>query len=128
VERRLRVREVEFDELPDAVRARFCDCVAGRSEPKPLARDVTPASATGDVAIAILGAAIAAVTAFRGFGEGAQGPTARGLYALGALLVAIGGLAVLHRRAVARALPFEPGRYVFPLAFVDARASRLGVA
>ncbi len=127
-ERRVRVREIDFDELSDGARSRFAAAIAGRGEPRPLARDVARPSDAGDAAIALLGAAIAAVTALRGFGEVAQGAGARGLYTLGALLVATGALSILHRRAAAHALPFAPGRYVFPLAFVDARTRRLEIA
>lgn len=119
-------RVVEFNALPRGVRERLIGCLGGSARPKPILSDVPAQSgAAGWFLLAILGGFGLLLTAGTDFGHSLQ---SRGMaigYALWLAVLVVSLLHIARQANLRRALPFKPGRYVLPFAFVDARTKSL---
>jgi hypothetical protein len=120
-------RIVDFNALPKAVRERLVGCVEHAALPRPLLAEVSSSrgAAFGFAVLFLFGCAVVALTALFRFGQAVQGPFAMAGYAVGIALAILGVLAMIRRSKLASVLPFAPGRYLFPVDFVDARSRML---
>lgn len=124
---------VAFDALSPSVQQRFVACTEGRSAPRPILVDEPRSKVVPACALSMLmGVVGLAVLLCRGFGRldrasALHGTATLPLYALALAAVALGCALLLRHVAAQRALPYRRARYLFPLALVDARTSRLHV-
>jgi hypothetical protein len=121
-------RTVDFFRLPKDTRERFVGCVTGAAAPAPLLQ-VVPALGTGifwRVVLCLVVVGGLAWLGYNGFGEIGDSwmlqsvwvlPLYVGLLWLGANAILGAARSVVLRRA----LPFPPGKYLFPLDLVDAQ-------
>ena len=128
-------RTVEFNSLPKNVRERFAALTIGTATPAPALAERT-STGTKIVGLSFLAALLglfAAAVVGGGFADwynefAIQGP----LYVLlGYLpmffLFFLVVLVIVHRRIMGSPYPFQPGRYLFPTDFVDARTGTLRI-
>jgi hypothetical protein len=128
-------RAVEFNALPKSVRERFIALTIGTATPAPALAERT-STGTKIVGLSILAALLglfAAGAVGGGFADwyndfAIQGP----LYVVfGYLpllfLFFLVALVIVHRRMMGSPYPFQPGRYLFPTDFVDARTGTLRI-
>jgi hypothetical protein len=120
-------RIVEFNALPKSVRERFIGCTSNKMSPAPLLVIEAPYKAAifGWILLALGGAAVTCGALASGYGMRVQGFEVVFVYALGLASVVVGVLAVMRRLRLQRALPWKPGRYLFPMDCIDARTDRL---
>jgi hypothetical protein len=121
-------RRVRFDDLPAVVRSRFVACAAGSAEPRPLAVALRSSRVSLLVAIALSAAAVLLGMLMFGVGlEQGGWEVVTAIYGVAVLFVLAPALAALAERAQRRALPWAPGRYLFPACIVDATRPELRV-
>ncbi|MEM7436216.1 MAG: hypothetical protein AAF436_13745 [Myxococcota bacterium] len=116
--------EFQFNALPESVRERFVQCIAGKSRPAPL---FSVKKAPGWLlTLGLIGGLVGIAFAFVSeFGSNIQPPHWIAIYAAGAAFVAVPLFTWLASRARRSALPFEFGTYLFPLDLVYAQGPRL---
>jgi len=128
------LRKIRFFDLSRALQERFIASAKGTAPPAPILKRLGTTSArlvhavVAGVALVVLLVVVAAGYGSLGSALSVQGFGALALY--GALLFAIpyGALRALGLALEAKALPFKPGVYVFPMCVVDARTKHLRVA
>jgi len=122
-------KHVDFNALPREVRERLIACMQHQSYPYPLISHVpSPGAAiAGWIFLALVGAVIVLGALFSGFGRDLQSPGMLALYALGIGLGVLSILFLVRRVMLGSALPYKPGRFLFPMDFVDAQERMLRV-
>lgn len=129
------IRTVEFNSLPQGVRERFVAITNGTAAPTPLFSEKT-STQSGIIGLGILfvllaGAAVVALSL--GIGDlyndyAIHGPLLVLLvYVPVAFLLFFLLLTIVRRVVVSSPFPFQPGRYLFPSDFVDARTGTLRI-
>jgi hypothetical protein len=126
-------RIIDFNKLPKSVRERLIGCIAGNYSPRPiLSERFSQAGTVGWILLVLLcGGLLLGLLAY-GFAEpysdgSVQSPALLILY-VGAMFLGVYSLFAILRRAKLKALlPFVPGRYLFPMDFVDARNRTLRI-
>lgn len=119
-------RVVDFNALPRGVRERLIGCLGGEARTKPILSDVPAQSgAAGWILLANASAFGFYLTAGPDFGHSLQGQGMAIGYALWLALFVVSLLHIARRASLRRALPFKPGRYLLPFAFLDARTRNL---
>lgn len=117
-------RRVHFNKLPEPVRQRFVDAVAGGGEPRPILR-ISSGGRWWAGPAAFLGA-VATIGAWAiGLGDLDSGLSSHGVWGIlvfGLLLslTLTAALIALADRLGKRALPFAQGRFLFPTDLVEA--------
>jgi hypothetical protein len=126
-------RIIDFNKLPKSVRERLIGCIAGNYSPRPLlAERFSQAGTVGWILLALLSGAVLLGLVAYGFASpysdgSVQSPALLLLYIGAAFLGAYSLLATLRRIKTKALLPFTPGRYLFPMDFVDARSRTLRI-
>lgn len=129
-----RVRKIRFFELSRALQERFIASAKGTAPPAPILTQLgTTKALVVHAALAGVAAVLALVFVFLGYGSLGSALSVQSFGALlvyAALFFAIpyGALRALGMRLEAKALPFAPGVYVFPMCIVDARTKHLRIA
>ncbi|MFP2895025.1 hypothetical protein [Corallococcus sp. 4LFB] len=125
---------VEFNVLPRSTREKLIASTSGHTAQSPLFsdRDRTPHSGFGWWLVAgLLGLVHFCSTALPGFGTpGERGVQGAGFiigYTFGISLMIAAVLGIAYHRKRSAGLPFVPGRYLFPLEFVDLRESEMSI-
>lgn len=127
------IQNFDFNTLPVSMRMRFVKALHSPD------RDHAPiASVTENYGAILIGlAALIGVSALVVFGRATVGFGQLGseymwqenaqsvFYVVGIGLIAYGLLSIWRRVGMRSGLPFEPGRYLFPLAFIEASSARL---
>lgn len=126
---------VDYNALPRPTRERLVDCTSVKPTLAPLFKDpsATETALAGWVLLAFFCGLILLMVASNGFGQldsyalTIHSPPAIVGYCILAFLLcaSVLGVAFQHRRR--KAMPFRPGRYLFPLDFVDARNRQLRI-
>lgn len=126
--------EIRFDALSYLDRDRIAQAARGARPPAPLLAEHVPTGTLllGRGFIAALPTVLLALLAVWGFGRpasslGVQGLPFVVLYAAVAVAIVLVVVAAVQILAAPRALPFPPGKYLFPREFVDARGPVLRV-
>lgn len=129
-----RVRRIHFFQLSRAMQERFISSARGTAPPAPILqrRGATKAQFVF-AGIGALGLAFLLFMAIYGFGVLGKAASVQPYsnlvgYAIVIFLLVFGALRAVGSILEARALPFPPGVYVFPMCLVDARTKRLAVA
>jgi hypothetical protein len=124
---------VRFNDLAPAVRDHFVRCAGGEADPRPLLSKSHEAHAGRYLVVSLVSATFLATLIALFWGVDADG-SGRGsavrttlVYAVALFLFLLSLLASLRVRARRRALPWTPGLYLFPGAFVDAATADLVV-
>jgi hypothetical protein len=122
-------KRVDFNALPREVRERLIACMQHTSYPYPLLSAVTSqgAAIAGWVILALVGGLIVLVPLAADFGRKLQDPAMIAAYALGVAVVLLSGLFLARRVMLGNALPYKPGRFLFPMDFIDATDRNLRV-
>lgn len=127
------VQHAVFDDLPAPVRERFVACADGRAEPAPLLTAIRQGRVLPYALIA-LGCAVALVSLlWTGWGIDPEaerlehGGRVTATYAPFVLAFCASIVAALREHARGESLPWAPGRYLFPAAFVDATSAKLRI-
>jgi hypothetical protein len=129
----MQARNIDFNQLPLATRERFIRSTANQQLPQPILSDrLGTTGATvgwGFLFLCALGGLLLVVFADFGRvnGGGLQGPGWIAGYVTTTFLAFYSILALVRRRTLVKALPFQPGRYLFPMDFVDATSSVLKI-
>lgn len=120
-------RTIHFNKLPKSVRERLIASIAGQASPYPVLSDRASGAGTAwwIILALVCGGALLKLTT-SGYGSAydsfsVQHPAALLAYIGLLFLVAYSVLAIIRRKRLASILPFTPGRYLFPMDFVDAR-------
>jgi hypothetical protein len=128
------LRKIRFFELSRALQERFIASAKGTAPPAPIFSRLGTTRALV-VHAAGAGAAVVVALVLTVVGYGSLGSSlsvqsfgALLVYALLFFAVPYGALRALGLRLEAKALPFSPGVYVFPMCIVDARTKLLRVA
>lgn len=129
------IRTVEFNSLPKNVRDRFIAVTNGTAGPAPLLsqKTSTKSKVVGLIFLLVLLAIVALFIVVVGMGDhtnelGIHGPLyVLFLYIPAAFLVLLVLLTIIQRIVVRSPFPFQPGRYLFPSDFVDARNGTLRI-
>jgi hypothetical protein len=129
------VLTIEFNTLPRSVRDRFVAITNGAAGPAPILSQKTSAKSkiVGLSFLFVLLALVALLVVVVGFGDysnelGIHGPLyVIFLYVPFAFLVFLVALSIVTRLVVRSPFPFQPGRYLFPSDFVDARTGTLRI-
>lgn len=128
------IRTVEFNALPKGVRDRFVAITNGAAGPAPVlsSKTSTKSKVVGLSVLLVLLAIVALFVVVVGFGDlsdiGIHGPLAvTFLYIPVAFLLFLVLLTIVTRLVVRSPYPFQPGRYMFPSDFVDARNGTLRI-
>jgi hypothetical protein len=124
-----RVVTVHFNTLPEKVRKRFIDCLAGRAEPRPLLSAGRPwiGALIGWAFLALGASALMLGLGADGLGSDLQEPPMLALYAVCGLALLASLIAIVRRVRLQKALPFQPGSYLFRLDLVEAFGPRLRI-
>jgi hypothetical protein len=129
------IRTVEFNSLPKSVRERFVALTTGIATPAPALAERT---STGSKILGLsIGAALLGLLAI-GVVGGGFGDLYKDFAIHDAAYVAVGYLpifflfflvvlVIVNRRRMGSPYPFQPGRYLFPTDFVDARTGTLRI-
>ncbi len=127
------VRTIDFNALPKAVRERLIACLEGKSSPAPILAVPAP-SGCGPVGSSLLFFVLLAlalvwtVTDFGAFIERDRpAPVAAVAYAGIFFFLGLSALSTARAFWAKNALPFKPGRYLFPYDLVDATTRTLRV-
>lgn len=130
----LGTRVVDFNKLPEKVRERFVASAHAQEVPIPILADRlrmgTAAAGWGFLLVCSVVGLIALVAT--GFGDvwsdiGVEPVAFIALYALCLFLGIYSVLAIMKRKRLVSSLPYPPGRYLFPMDFVDARTHQLRI-
>ena len=127
------ILNVEFNSLPASVRDRFAAITKGHAGPAPIASEKTSnrSKIVGLSFLLLLLLVVALAVVALGFGDawnelGVQGPIYVALLWVPVAFALLFVLLTIVMRLVVRSpYPFEPGRYLFPSDFVDARGGTL---
>ena len=127
------MRKLDFFKLPREKQERFLASTRGSAPPAPVVQKLGDGGRSMRFAI-LAGLSAIALAVLLALGYGAlgsglavQGPAFLATYLVLLFLLPLGALRVLRSRILARALPFKPGIYLFPMSLVDARTSALKV-
>ena len=126
---------VDFNSLPRSVRDRFVAITKGSVGPAPVLAEKTSthSKVVGLGFLLLLLALVALFVVVVGFGDawndlGVHDPLVVGVFYLPAFfLLFFVALTIAKRLAVRSPFPFQPGRYMFPTDFVDARNGTLRI-
>ncbi|EDM74088.1 hypothetical protein PPSIR1_16150 [Plesiocystis pacifica SIR-1] len=123
------IRVVEFNALPKATRERFVASASGQAEPGPVFEDTNSPGwgAVGWFIVLAMGAGTLYGVSTASFGEGVDGPGFIALYAIGAVLVLGGFLAMIRSIVTAKNMPYKLGTYLFPVDIVTAEDDVLSI-
>ncbi len=128
------IRKVDFNQLPQTVRERFVQCAQSQNQPVPILHEQLGLGMAifgwGSLALCAGGGLLALL--FAGWGRvygtmALQGPAYIFIYVVAIFTGVYSVLAIIRRKMLLSALPFAPGRYLFPMDFVDARTSELKI-
>ncbi len=116
-------KRVDFNALPREVRERLVGCMQHQSYPYPLLSSVPSqgAAIAGWVFLALLGAGILAGVLSIEFGRTLQPMPMMFVYFLGSAIVLLSILLLVRRVRLGSSLPYKPGRFLFPMDFIDAQ-------
>ncbi|MDI3282270.1 hypothetical protein [Polyangium sp. 15x6] len=122
-------KRVDFNALPREVRERLISCMQHQSYPYPLLSSVPSqgAAIAGWFVLALLGFILVVGTALHDYGQGIQSMPVMFLYFLGAAIVFLSILLLVRRVRLGSALPYKPGRFLFPMDFINAEERVLRV-
>jgi hypothetical protein len=126
-------RAVDFNTLPQATRERFIQCTRSQQMPQPILSDrlgtAGAAVGWGFLFVCAAGALLGVMVASFGRTDelGLQGPGFAVAYALLAFLAVYSILAIVRRSVLMRSVPYTPGRYIFPMDFVEATSNILKI-
>lgn len=129
----IEIRRVGFNRLPTAVRERFVQCTRSEMGPLPIVQEQLSAggATVGWSILALLGLGGLAMFTFGDFGRvndmGIQPGWVIGANLICLFFVVWPVLAIVRRRRLMKGLPYTPGRYLFPMDFVDARTHELRI-
>jgi hypothetical protein len=126
---------VDFNSLPRGVRDRFVAITKGAAPPAPVLwqKTSTKSKVVGLSFLLVLLAIVALFVVVAGFGDawtelGVHEPLFVVVFYLPvAFVVLFVALTIARRLVVGSPFPFEPGRYLFPTDFVDARNATLRI-
>src|SRR5207237_7618978 len=124
---------VDFNALPRNTRERLVACITGTARPAPLlaAKSSYAGAIFGWIVLLMLsvGALLVGVLEDFGslYGDGIQGAGMIAVYVASLFFVVLSVLSLVRRIVLQKSLPFPPGRYLFPMDFVDARSARLRI-
>jgi hypothetical protein len=124
-------RTVDFNRLPASVRERFIACTENRQAPLPIVSDQLGMGLAlfGWGSLLVLSAIglLVVVTADFGevYGSGLQEGAWIAAYVILGFLTVYSLLAMIRRKRLISSLPYRPGRYLFPMDFVDAKSDKL---
>jgi hypothetical protein len=130
----LQSRVMAYNSLPKGVRERFIECTAARQAPTPILAERLgmggAAFGWGFLCFVALGGL--ALMLGPDFGHptssmAIQSPGFIVVYVLCIFTAVYSVLAIMRRKRLLRALPYLPGRYLFPMDFVDARTDTLRI-
>lgn len=123
------IRRVHFNRLPEVVRQRFVESLAGRGSPLVVSTGASFALAVvGWVFLGLSAAFGAFLVAGSEYGDPYDFRQSADLmvgYAAVGFLGAAAGLGLLRRIALKKSLPYAPGTYLFPMVLVEAPSTRL---
>ncbi|MRG92110.1 hypothetical protein [Polyangium spumosum] len=116
-------KRVDFNALPREVRERLIGCMQHRSFPYPLLSSVPSqgAAIAGWCFLALVGAGILVGVSTAKFGRTLQSMPMMFVYFLGAAITLLSILFLVRRVRLGSALPYKPGRFLFPMDFIDAQ-------
>lgn len=122
-------KRVDFNALPREVRERLIACMQHQSYPYPLLSSIPSqgAAIAGWFFLALIGASILLGALIAEFGRTLQPAPMILLYVLGIALIALSVLFLIRRVLLGSSLPYKPGRFLFPMDFVDASERMLRV-
>lgn len=126
-------RIIDFNKLPKATRERLIGCLSGQFSPRPILSDRFSSSGTvGWVMLLLACGATLLMLASYGFGSAynsgsVQGPIALLLYVAAIFFGVYSIVSIIRRTKLRASLPFMPGRYLFPMDFIDARDKTLRI-
>lgn len=126
-------RIVDFNKLPKAVRERLIGCITGNYSPRPIHSErFSQAGTVGWIFLLILCGGLMLWLITAGFASAynsfsVQHPAFLILYVGAVFLSVYSVLAILRRAKLKALLPFTPGRYLFPMDFIDARQRMLRI-
>lgn len=112
-------RTIHFNNLPEAARLRFADCLAGKALPKPLV-SLPTGRKRGWIVLAMFGLPLLCLMWVADWDRMFLPPEAMIGFAIGTLCTVAGIVGVMHAMRMRRALPFRPGRYLFATDFIEA--------
>jgi len=115
-------KRVDFNALPREVRERLIGCMQHQSYPYPLLSSVPSqgAAIAGWTLLALIGAGILFGVFVAEFGRELQPLPMMFVYFLGAAIVLVSILFLVRRVRLGSALPYKPGRFLFPMDFINA--------
>ncbi|MDI1448471.1 hypothetical protein [Polyangium sp. 6x1] len=115
-------KRVDFNALPREVRERLISCMQHQSYPYPLLSSIPSqgAAIAGWFVLALLGFILVVGTLLHKFGEELQSMPVMFLYFLGTAIVLLSILFLIRRVRLGSALPYKPGRFLFPMDFINA--------
>ena len=123
------VRNVDFNALPQRVRERLISCFDGTGWPRPIISQIPSfgkaVAARGFLILFFGGMSLIALTA--GFGERREGAVWILAHGLGAGLLLASALSLIRTVLLKKSLPFQRGRYVFPMDFIIASNRELKI-
>ena len=122
-------KRVDFNALPREVRERLIACMQHQSYPYPLLSSIPSqgAAIAGWFFLALIGASILLGALFAEFGRTLQPTPMILLYVAGVALVVLSVLFLIRRVLLGSALPYKPGRFLFPMDFIDAQERTLRI-
>ncbi|MDI1436321.1 hypothetical protein [Polyangium sorediatum] len=115
-------KRVDFNALPREVRERLISCMQHQSSPYPLLSSVPSqgAAIAGWFILALLGFILVVGTLLYEFGRTLQSMPLMFVYFLGTAIVFLSILFLVRRVRLGSALPYKPGRFLFPMDFINA--------
>ncbi|HVK70818.1 MAG TPA: hypothetical protein VM694_40465, partial [Polyangium sp.] len=115
-------KRVDFNALPREVRERLISCMQHQSYPYPLLSSVPSqgAAIAGWFVLALLGFIVVVGTLLHEFGRTLQSMPFMFVYFFGAAIVLLSILFLVRRVRLGSALPYKPGRFLFPMDFINA--------
>jgi hypothetical protein len=118
-------RRIHFNALPEAVRQRFVERTSGREQPGALCSEPLTGQSVRFGFFALLGLGALVATCAYHFGhvsapDAIQPPLWLAAYAASGFVLLYSILVLARRWALRKALPYRPGRYLFPLEVVEA--------
>jgi hypothetical protein len=122
-------KRVDFNALPREVRERLIACMQHQSYPYPLLSNIPSqgAAVAGWVFLALVGAATLLGVLFVEFGRTLQTAPVIVLYMLGLAIIVLSIMFLVRRVMIGSSLPYKPGRFLFPMDFIDASERHLRV-
>src|SRR5207247_2147877 len=123
---------IDFNALPRNTLERLVGCLGGSAYPAPILADKSSyvGALVGWIFLLILSVVVLLAAVLADFGSlysGIQGGEMIALYAIAIFFMVLSVLSLIRRIVLQKSLPFAPGRYLFPMDYVDARNSRLRI-